>query len=181
MALKALNDYTGRVIGNVTVLHKVKHYKVNVVRTGEEYLPPKMWRCRCSCGVEWDVPHARISTHSPAYCQACSAQHRTPRLKLPRTSIHKKSHPSYGSWYSMLRRCYHTNHQNYKNYGGRGITVTPRWYDFDHFVADMGIRPVGHTIDRINNNMGYSPQNCRWATIAQQAKNKRAYKKRRPR
>lgn len=174
---KALRDYTGMRIGRVTVVSREVAPRVHVVRTGEEYTPPQQWLCRCQCGTEWLVPHARISNTSPASCKGC-ANHKH-HLKLPKSHLYnKRQHPSYGSWYAMIRRCTAHHYKSYHDYGGRGITVHPPWMDFDQFVKDMGTRPPGHSIDRKDNSLGYTPSNCRWATPAQQANNKRPYKRR---
>lgn len=170
MTLKVLKDHTGVRIGKVVVLRRVPTV-VRVAATGQEVKPRLAWVCRCDCGHEWEVPHARITTASPASCNSCAD--RTPKLKLPKSAHQKKSHPSYGSWYAMLRRCTSPKHENYHRYGGRGIKVCKAWFDFDRFVADMGIRPPGHTIDRKDNDKGYNKHNCRWATPAQQRANQR--------
>jgi hypothetical protein len=73
----------------------------------------------------------------------------------------------------MRQRCFNPNCNDYKYYGARGITVCKRWLKFANFFADMGVRPRGYTIDRINNDGNYTPKNCRWATHSQQMKNKR--------
>jgi hypothetical protein len=80
--------------------------------------------------------------------------------------------PEYRSWNSMVTRCHCPNHKNYKHYGGRGIEVCNEWRSFATFYADMGPRPSPkHSLDRIDNEKGYEPGNCRWATREQQCRN----------
>ncbi len=80
--------------------------------------------------------------------------------------------PTYGSWQAMIQRCTNPNHDGWERYGGRGITVCGRWRDFRNFLADMGKRPKGATIDRIDNDGNYEPGNCRWTTPKVQSANK---------
>ena len=80
---------------------------------------------------------------------------------------------SYEVWSSMVKRCTRKSSRNYHRYGGRGITVCERWLDFENFYADMGERPEGLTLERIDNEKGYYPENCKWATVAEQNRNRK--------
>lgn len=79
----------------------------------------------------------------------------------------------YKAWQTMLERCRSPNNWKYKDYGGRGITVCEQWYSFVNFYNDMGDRPEGTTIDRIDNDLGYYKENCKWSTPTEQALNRR--------
>jgi hypothetical protein len=87
----------------------------------------------------------------------------------------KKNPPGYDIWYKMRDRCYNPKANRYKDYGGRGITVCPEWLTEGHerFLKDMGYRPSGTTIERLNNDLGYTSDNCVWGTKRQQSRNRR--------
>ena len=99
-----------------------------------------------------------------------------PSYKHGHSPRNGKLSPTYQSWMHMKARCLNFNCPAYKNYGGRGIEVCKRWMDFENFLADMGIRPEGKTLDRIDNDGNYEPGNCRWATLKEQRQNRRKAK-----
>lgn len=108
-------------------------------------------------------------------------------MPYPNRSYHKRgepvagmparSHPLYATWHNMLRRCYLESGKEFCNYGGRGISVDERWWHFANFVVDMGAKPSRlHTLERVNNDAGYSKSNCIWASRAEQCLNRRKFK-----
>lgn len=93
----------------------------------------------------------------------------------------KNPHPLYNVWRSMIDRCRNPKFKQWQDYGGRGINICERWIipvqGFHNFVSDMGHRPDGYSLDRINNDLGYSPENCKWSSKKEQQRNKRVTRK----
>lgn len=126
------------------------------------------WLCRCDCGAEIVV--YRSSDLRKGKTKSCGCFSRWVNSFLHAT--HRQTYSrTWMSWSTMTARC---RSKRNKNYGGRGITVCQRWLKFENFVADMGERPPGTSLDRINNDGNYEPSNCRWATRQQQRANQRS-------
>jgi hypothetical protein len=94
------------------------------------------------------------------------------RISKANTKHGMRNSPTYKIWFCMRQRCRNPKHPAFDHYGGRGIGIDPRWDDFATFLADMGERPPGMEIDRIDNDKGYSKENCRWATSVQNQNNR---------
>lgn len=128
----------------------------------------------CDCGTRKTVGLNPLRSGKTTSC-GCRNLEVARELIVKRSTTHGMSKSStYHIWNNMWARCTNTNNQAYQDYGGRGIDVCDRWQTFENFLADMGERPRGMSIDRRNNDLGYEPENCRWATTKEQSRNTRA-------
>lgn len=151
--MKAL-DLTGQKFGKLTV----------ICRSEKRSLAGAIWDCKCECGGSTSANTLKLRKGNTKSC-GC---HRRAILTNLKHGLSNRSR-TYKSWKEMRNRCNNPNAQNYKWYGGRGITVCPEWDDYTVFLSDMGERPDGKTLDRMDSDGNYEKLNCKWSTPKEQA------------
>ena len=152
-------DITGKVFGVLTVIG------VSEERRADDR---KRWIVKCICGNEKVVSGKALREGS---IKSCGCLRGTWGEKFKTHGMWRSA--IYSVWACMKSRCNNPRHDEYSNYGGRGIVVCERWDSFENFLEDMGEVPKGLTLDRINVDDNYCKENCRWATTKEQGRNKR--------
>lgn len=166
-----LIDLSKQKFGRLTVIEKAESTPAGNIR----------WRCKCECGNFVNVLGSNLRKNHTKSCGCLQIE--STKLANTKHGYRRRSTTSseYATWAQMIQRCTNPNQYKYKEYGARGIKVCDRWIEsFENFISDMGNKPLPkklYSIDRINNNGDYEPNNCRWATSSQQNKNRRHFKR----
>lgn len=161
-----------------------RHGRLTVLGLGTSPNREIYWLCQCDCGSQVTVRGSSLRRGTTRSC-GCLQREVSSRVLV---SLHeaglwtthghtrgRRKSRTYRSWASMIARVTNPSNDRFQDYGGRGITVCNRWRAFENFLDDMGERPDGMSLDRIDNDGNYEPGNCRWATPRQQQRNSRRY------
>lgn len=177
--MQAIPVTPGERFGRLTVIKEAPRLAPTPSQRASHHLAgDRTVECRCDCGT---VATVRLAKLRHGRTRSCGCLFRETAASIGRRPSRQKhglcKHPLYGTWATMMKRCYNPKQPKWRNYGARGIKVCARWHDIRHFLddisRDLGPRPRSCSIDRINNDGDYEPGNVRWATAAQQGRNRR--------
>jgi len=145
------------------VFNKLRVISLHKIEKSHRY-----WNCVCECGKKTITRSDSLTSGNTRSCGCLKKYNSVVKTHGMSASF------VYRTWASMLQRCNNKNNPRYKDWGGRGIKVCKRWISFENFYEDMGDKPCGLTLDRINNEGNYEPENCHWATTKEQGFNRRS-------
>ncbi len=154
-------DMSGKVCGLLTVVD-LSHFKNSLA----------VWNCVCECGSLAKVKGSCLRSGNTKSCGCTRKINASANARRASTTHGMHGSPTYDTWQSILARCNKSSHKSFQYYGGKGVKVCDEWRRFENFLRDMGVRPIGTTIDRINSDGNYEPGNCQWATPKDQANNR---------
>lgn len=163
-----MNNLIGKIFGRLIVLKRVENDKYGNIK----------WLCKCSCGNEKIIFGSSLTRNRTRSCGCLKKEFAGIQTLKHGHARRGKQSKIYAIWTHIINRCTNKNNSDYKDYGGRGIKICYRWSNknpkgFENFYKDVGNPPKGKSLDRINNEDNYKPNNWRWATSKQQARNRR--------